>query len=239
MPDLYRYAGISTDWTRLRPAADVPVEPDADEARDWAREELAGRVYEDARPSLVDRVVQAVLDWLRDVLDGLGGLGTGPGVLILLLTAGLIVALAVLVIRPRLNSAVKKKTSGVFDKDLVEQAADHRARAEDAAARRQWNTALAERFRAMVRSGEERVIFEARPARTAAEAGDRLTAAFPGSGSEIMWLRQRFDEVRYGNRTAGAEDYRRAAALDAALEAARPAAPELQAVPVQGLAVPR
>ncbi|MDN3903966.1 DUF4129 domain-containing protein [Arthrobacter sp. YD2] len=217
---------------------DVPVEPDADQARDWAREELAGRIYEEAKPGLAERVLQSVLDWLGDVLNGLGGLGTGPGVLILAATAVVLIAVLVLVVRPRLNAkAKKKKTSEVFGSDLVETANDHRARADEAASEQRWDTAVAERFRAMVRSAEERVIFEVRPARTAAEAAASLSGAFPGSGTDIAWLGHRFDEILYGDKAARASDYQRAVELDSTLMHTRPAMADSASLP--GMAVPR
>lgn len=235
-------AGSPLERLPVRLAGDVPVEPDADQARDWAREELAGRIYEDAKPGLAERVIQSVLDWLGDALSGLGGLGTGPGVLILAATAVLLVALLVLVIRPRLNAKARKKdTSGVFATDLVETAADHRKRAGEAASEQRWDTAVAERFRAMVRSAEERVIFEVQPARTAAEAANSLSGAFPDSGADIMWLSRRFDEILYGvrNMAARAADYQRALELDSLLEETRPSVAELDSSALPGLAVPR
>lgn len=218
--------------------AETPVLPDADQARDWAQEELSRRVYEDARPSLLDRALQAVLQWLSDLFDGLGGLGSGPGVLILLLAAAAVVTLAVLIARPRLNASARGKESGVFGSGPVERAAEHRERAKAAAGADQWGEAVTEMFRALVRTAEERVILEARPARTAAEAGALLGSAFPSFTPEIDWLRGRFDEVMYGSGQATAEDYRRAAALDAALGTERPAAADSLAL-AEAPAVPR
>ena len=208
-----------------RPAAllpgEVPVDPDADQAREWLTGELSRNVYAEARPGLLERVWKAVTEWLDELSDGFQGLDAGPGTLVLGLAAAAVIAVLVLVVRPRFNRAAKQKAD-VFVNDVVEAAQNHRDRAARAAAAQRWDEALAERFRAMVRSAEERVIFEARPARTAAEAGAALAAAFPGSRSDIMWLGRRFDEVRYGTLHASAEDCRRAAALDAALEDARP-----------------
>lgn len=204
---------------------DAPIEPDADQAREWARDELSKRVYEEAKPGLLDRFWDRVGNWLNELLEDADGLGAGPGVLVLVLAAVVLVVVAVLIIRPRLNASVKKRAE-VFADDLVERAADHRARAEQAAAELRWNDAVAERFRAMVRSAEERVIFDTRPARTAAEAGTGLAAAFPEYRRQIMELRQRFDEVLYGKGAAAEADYRRAAALDTALEAAAPSTSE-------------
>lgn len=200
---------------------EMPVEPDADQAREWVQDELAKRSYKDAGPGLIDRFWERIGEWLNDLADGVGGLAPGKGAFILVAGAVVLVAVAILVIRPRLNASVSRQTR-VFSKEAVEKASDHRDRASRVAAEGRWGEALAEHFRAMVRSAEERAVFETRPARTAAEAGSELAAAFPGYRPEIMWLRQRFDEVLYGKGTAAEADYRRAQILDAALDAAQP-----------------
>lgn len=205
-----------------RMRADVPVEPESDQAREWLSDELSRDIYADAEPGLLQRAWKAVTEWLGEVLDGLEGLEAGPGTLVLALAAAAVAAVVVLVFRPRRSNSAAKH-GDVFAKDVVEAAQEHRARAEQAASAQRWDEALAERFRAMVRSAEERVIFEARPARTAAEAGAALSSAFPGSRSELLWLGRRFDEVMYGKSQASPDDCRRAAALDAVLESSRPA----------------
>lgn len=214
-------AGPAADRIAGVLSLEAPVGPDADQARDWAREELRKQVYQEAQPGLLDRLWERVSAWLNNLFEGADGLGAGPGSLVLMLAAVVLVAAAVLIIRPRLNAKVRKG-SGVFADDVVERASDHRARAEQAAAEHRWDDALTERFRAMVRSAEERVIFEAQAARTAAEAGARLAGAFPAFRPELMELRLRFDEVLYGKAGADDADYRRAQALDTALEAATP-----------------
>ena len=78
----------------------------------------------------------------------------------------MLLALAVLVVRPRLNA--RKKPAGLFDETGPDQdAAGHRALAEEAARSGNWDAALAERLRAILRSAEERVILRppARPHR--------------------------------------------------------------------------
>ncbi|MDK1327160.1 DUF4129 domain-containing protein [Arthrobacter sp. zg-Y1143] len=205
-----------------RVPGDVPVDPESDQAREWLSDELSRDVYADAEPGLLQRAWKAVTEWLGDLLDGLEGLDAGPGTLVLALAAAAVAVIVVLIFRPRFSSAAKKPGK-VFAQDLIEAAQQHRARAEQAEAAQRWDEALAERFRAMVRSAEERVVFEARPSRTAAEAGAGLASAFPEARTELLWLGRRFDEVMYGTEHASSDDCRRAAALDGALESARPA----------------
>lgn len=218
-----------------RQAPAVPVEPDADQARNWLEDELSKAEYQDAQPGLLERAVAKILEFLDELLSGIQGVGAPTGILLLALGALVLLALAVLVVRPRLNA--RKKPAGLFDETGADQdAASHRALAEDAARSGDWDTALTERLRAILRSAEERVILDPRPGRTAREAGSSLSAVFPGAAAEILWLSRRFDEIRYGGSRAAEPDARRAAKLDAQLLRSQPAAagmpvPETLAVP--------
>lgn len=213
----------------------MPVEPDADQARNWLEDELSKAEYQDAQPGLLERAVAKILEFLDELLSGIQGVGAPTGILLLALGALVLLALAVLVVRPRLNA--RKKPAGLFDETGADQdAASHRALAEDAARSGDWDTALTERLRAILRSAEERVILDPRPGRTAREAGSSLSAVFPGAAAEILWLSRRFDEIRYGGSRAAEPDARRAAELDAQLLRSQPAAagmpvPETLAVP--------
>ncbi|MFH6691082.1 hypothetical protein QVL82_19940, partial [Cellulosimicrobium funkei] len=72
-------------------AADVPVQPGADEARRWLVGELAGPEYR-TEPSLLERF----LEWLRGLFDGAPTLDLGGP-----LTASLVGVRAVLASRDR------------------------------------------------------------------------------------------------------------------------------------------
>lgn len=210
---------------------DVPVTPGADEARSWLESELSRREYQDAAPGLAEQLLGRILTWFNEVLSGIQGVGPTAGVMLLGLGAIVVIALAVLVVRPRLNA--RHRRPAVFDEAADElDAAVHRARAEQAGRDGDWDTALAERLRAILRTAEERVILDRRPGRTAHEAGAALCAVFPSAAADILWLSGRFDEVRYGKGRASAEDAGRAGQLDDRLlhsppapEPGRPAAP--------------
>ena len=221
---------------RPAPMAEVPVEPDAEQARNWLESELSQAEYQDAQPGLLERAVAKILEFLTDLLDGIQGVGAPAGILLIALGALVLLALAVLVVRPRLNA--RKKPAGLFDETSADHdAAAHRALAEQAAQAGNWDTALAERLRAILRSAEERVILHPQAGRTAREAGTALSAVFPAAAEEIHWLSRRFDEVRYGGGRAGEPDARRAAELDHQLLGTQPAAAAASEAPF--LAVPR
>jgi hypothetical protein len=204
---------------------ETPV--DRDEARELLRDELAKPLYQEAQPSLLERAIQAALDWMMEALSGIRSVGAGPGTLLLAAGAVLIIVVAVLLIRPRLNARADRAQRAVFSTGAALPAAEHRRRAAAAAAAGRWSEALAERVRAVVRDAEERGILEERLSRTATEAAAGLAPAFPASAGEIRWLAERFNEVQYGRGAASAADEAdaaRAAALDAALAGGLPAA---------------
>lgn len=210
-----------------------PVVPDDDEARRWLVDELAKGPYQEAEPNIIERIIAAILEWLGSLLEGLRPLEAGPGTLLLALGAAVVIAAAVWLVRPRLNARRKVDSGGVFASDTVRTALEHRQLAVSAAASKDWDTALTERLRAVIRSAEERGVIDSQPGRTAGETAVQLRTAFGPSAAETSWLADRFNEVHYGSQAADAQDYRRATAIDDLLTATPPAAqrhtPELTA----------
>ncbi|WP_026533491.1 DUF4129 domain-containing protein [Arthrobacter sp. H41] len=214
--------------------ADLPPSdllPDADEAQGLLEEELAKPVYQEAQPTLLERLITSVLDWLEASFSSLRGLDAGTGTIVLAVGAAVLILIAGVLVRPRLNARRASTGSGVFHGSPARTAAAHRARAEAAAAAGNWDEALTERLRAIIRSAEERVVLDSRPGRTASEAALQLGNAFPRSSPEIEWLANRFNEVHYGHLRASAEDQQRAAGLDSLLEDLRPSPAPAPAVP--------
>ncbi|MHA7178508.1 DUF4129 domain-containing protein [Arthrobacter sp. MDB2-24] len=196
--------------------------PDSDEARRLLEEELAKAAYVEAQPNLVERMLGDILRSIVRLLDGLGGLGAGPGTLVVAIGAALLILLAVVLIKPRLNARGRTSEAGVFDDTGKRSGAHHRNRAAGLARNGDWNAAVAELLRAIIRSAEERLVIEEQPGRTATEAGLHLGGVFPSLSSDVAWLADLFNETRYGSGTATDEDYRRAAGLDTRLSSERP-----------------
>ncbi|MFI7004170.1 DUF4129 domain-containing protein [Nocardia sp. NPDC050175] len=102
-------------------------------------------------------------------------------------------------------------------------AADHRAAAENAAQQRDFDNALRERFRAVLRGLEQRGVLEVRRSRTARETADDVTTALPlDVAAEIDPAAHSFDEVVYGGRRATEDEYRRLEYADRFSAAAPP-----------------
>lgn len=214
---------------------DAPVTPAPDEARELLIRELAKQPYQDAKPGLLQELFSGFLQWLEDVVSSLQGLDANAGTLVVGLAVLLFIAAMIWIVKPRLDRR-RRREAEVFDVGLMHSADEHRTLAAAAAARGDWNAAVTEQFRALVRAAEERTVLEAQPGRTADEVAGRLGPAFPGHVASLRRTAALFDAVRYGNIPANRDGYRTVRELDTLLAAASPAFP---GEPAAGPAVPR
>ncbi|MBU5424084.1 DUF4129 domain-containing protein [Cellulomonas hominis] len=203
-------------------AAQVPVVPDADEARRWIERELADPVYHQ-QPSILRRV----LDWLGELFDGASGVALGDvGTLLVVVGAlAVVVVVTFLVTGPVRRSRRLARAGAVLGDDDRRSAADLRTAADAAAARGDWAAAVADRFRAVVRALEERTVLDERPGRTAHEAVEAAGARLPAHATDLRTAGRLFDDVVYGDRTPGPGDDAALRELDARLAATRPTLP--------------
>jgi hypothetical protein len=201
-------------------SAEPPVLPDADEARRWAAEELGKSEYREATPSWLQTLWMDFLDWVSSLDGSTQSAGPVPTPVIGIVIA-LVIAVAVILARPRLNAAARQPKD-VFEADDEVTAADYRRRAEASAAAGNWGDAVVDRFRALVRSAEDRTILDPQPGRTADEVARYLSVPFSAEAQRLDHAARTFDAVRYGNMAPGSPDYADMAALDTALEAGKP-----------------
>lgn len=200
--------------------ADVPVDPDAETAREWAEAELADPIYREA-PSLLDRLWQ----WLREQLQAAGeavsGLDPRVVALVVVALALLVGAIAYLVAGPVGRARRARASVDVFGDD-TRTAAELRAAADAAAAAERWSEAVLERFRAILRSLEDRVLLDPRPGRTAAEGAAEAGARLPAGAADLRRAARLFDDVCYGHQDATRDDDVMLRALDARIAAETP-----------------
>ncbi|MDF2848747.1 MAG: hypothetical protein K0R97_2729 [Oerskovia sp.] len=200
---------------------DVPVVPDADTARQWLKEELLDPVYVD-QPSLLSRFV----DWLTGLFTDVRVLDVNP-VVASLVIVGLVLVVAVIayvVTGPVRLSRKARSSVTVFDDD-ERSAKELRAAADAASSAGDWPTAVVERYRAVVRSLEERVILDPRPGRTAHEAADDAALRLPALADRLTAGARLFDDVRYGKVSVGPAADQALRELDAATLATTPTPP--------------
>lgn len=210
-------------------SAEPPVLPDAGQARRWAAEELAKPEYRQAAPGWLEAFWEGILEWLRSLDASSTDAGPLPSPLIGIAIAAVIAA-AVVMARPRLNAKARQARE-VFGTDSPLTAADYRQSAETAAAAAKWGDAVVDRFRALVRSAEDRTILSPQPGRTADEVARELALPFGACAHRLNHAARTFDAVRYGNQPAAHSDYLALAGLDADLEAAKPARPPVDRDP--------
>lgn len=183
-------------------AADIPVTIDRDAAREAAREELSKRIYDDAQPPLIVRGVRWVLERLGDALDGIAAATPGGWWALLVLATLLAVAVFAII---RGVGPVRRMSSterSMFATDRRRSSADHRASADRARQQGDWTAAVRERFRAIIRTLEERGLLDERPGRTADEAAAEAGRALPQLGADLRAGARTFDEVVYGGHPA-------------------------------------
>jgi hypothetical protein len=194
----------------------VPVEPDAETARRWAMEELSKPAYQEHGPSWITRV----WEWLGRLLDHLFSFDLGGNVIAAIVVAVLIVGLIILAVRltagPVGRAFRNRRTHSVFEDDS-RTSAQMRAAANAASERGEWDLAVLERFRAIIRSLEERDLISDRPGVTADEAALEAGGRFPDVVMEMMAGANLFDAVRYGHGVATRQDDEALRRLDASL----------------------
>ena len=199
----------------------VPVEPDRDQARGWAAEELSRREYQAARPGMLQRLVT----WLRDRLENVmlpswRGTRLVSGIVL----AGAVGLVAYAVIR---GGGLRRQVTGTREalySGRPLSAAEHRAAAETAARVEDWPTCIVERFRAVARELEERAVLTPQPGRTADEVAREAGSWLPDLADRLCQAARRFDDVRYGDRPGSAQGARELRELDDSVCRARPAA---------------
>ena len=205
----------------LRPMA-PPLDPTADEARAWAEEELAKAVYSSG-PGLIERFLR----WLADLWDQLFVMdGAGQVLLPFLVLAiiGAIIAAAVALGGPvrRRRLSAQRASMQILDDD-ARSAESLREAADAAAASGDYTRAVLDRFRALVRSLDERGILADRRGRTALEAARGAGAAFADQARELRRAGELFDSVCYGSQTPTADQDAWLRHLEARIARSRPA----------------
>ena len=212
---------------------DVPVDPDSPDARKLLFDELAKPEYAAARPTLIDRIAQAIQDWLRSF--GASDDGSVPDLFPLLVTVlivGLIVAAFVIFGRPRLRRKSQSAGALFSDSGDARSAAQLRASAYAAAAAGDFVVAIEEMFRAVARQLAERTVVSVTPGTTAQEFASRAGRAFPDHADRLMSGARAFDGVRYLDQPGSREAFDEVAALDRDISAAKPS--RLERVAEQG-----
>jgi hypothetical protein len=203
-------------------------------AADDARHELNRSVYDDAKPPLLNRILDKIIDFVRDLLDRASGATPGGGLGLLALI--LLIAVAI-VVAVRLGPLRRPQTtSSGLDVPVAVTADQLRSESDRLAAAQQFSEAVRARLRAVVRLLEDRTLIEPRPGRTAYEVARDAGSVAPPLRPALESAAATFSEIWYGGRPGTADDYREMVELDDAVRRHRPSS---ASVPVPtGPAVP-
>jgi hypothetical protein len=193
-------------------------------AQHAAQHELAKQIYHRNSDPLAVRGLRAFGHLVDRILGSAVGHAPGGDLGALALVV-IVVVLVVLVIRrvgvPRRAAAVGAVLAG----GEPVTAAEHRTRAERAAAAGDWHTAVIERMRAIARELEERDIVTGRAGRTATELAREAGALLPDLADRLEPAADTFNRVAYGGGRPEPDSLAILAAADEAVQAtARPRA---------------
>lgn len=200
-------------------SADPPLVPDGDQGRELLRRELAEPEYQD------DNLLDRMLRWLTDRLDGITAATTDSPVWItvaaLLILLGLALTVLALISRTRGDARARPGATSVLGGDEGMTAAQVRARAEAALAAGDHSAAVLDGFRALALGQIELGLVDDLPGATAHELADAVASRHLHLGPALAQAAWWFDLVCYGHRPATAEQAGAVLELDASLR--RPA----------------
>jgi Domain of unknown function (DUF4129) len=199
----------------------VPIDIGRDSAAEAARRELSKAVYAAGRPSLEQRAVIWVIDKIAGALGAAASVVPGGAIGLVALVAVLAVVIVVVVRRTGPLRRTATADAPLFV-GRPRSAAQYRSAADAAAALCDWDEAVLQRFRAVVRSIEERDILDARPGRTADEAAAEAGLSLPSCAARLRSAARSFDDVAYGGRPGDHQADTDLRELDRQLSAARP-----------------
>lgn len=187
------------------------------EGQRLARAELSKAIYH-PRPSLAQRAVHVVLDWLGRLFRATQGLPGGWwGFVVLIALAGLLVA--VVLARTGPVARARRRRGEPDATSLARTARDHREAATRLAETGDYAAAICERVRAVAAELDERGVLVPRTGRTADEFAAEAGRALPAHAAGLLDAARLFDQVRYGRRPGTRPGYERVTDLDTRIAA--------------------
>ncbi len=197
---------------------------DRDTARRMLEEELADPAYQQQFSGPLREAIDRLLRWLQQEALSIGGLQIPAGPLIVLLGIAAAVAVAILLVRPRLQRGDPARQPMDIEEGMTSQML--RQRADQHAAAGDYDAAACDRFRALVRSGEERGVLRRTAGRTATEIAAELTGVFGALDGDghlgLSAAAAQFNLSRYGGHRLSRQDDEQMRRLDERLQSAQP-----------------
>lgn len=187
------------------------IDIDRDAAHDAAQNELSKPIY--PRGSLTDQLVQLLDDLFFKIMSGGASVPGGwLTITVLLILVGVAIFVAVRVARRTMRTN-RGRQSALFG-SVEMSSSEHRAAADQAAARGDWASAIRHRVRAIARHLEETGVLHPVPGRTATELARDAGQAMPELSGELRSAATAFNDVTYGELPGTEVAYRMVVDLD-------------------------
>jgi Domain of unknown function (DUF4129) len=199
----------------------VPVR-DPDQVREVTREVLSRPEYRPPERSLLELVVDWVLELIGRLLAAIGGSGAG-GIVGLVLLALVLVGVGLLAARFSRGLTPSPELAAAVPAGPRRSAADWRAEADAQERAGAWREAVRSRYRALVADLATRGLVEEVPGRTAGEYRREVGRALPAAATDFAGATELFEVAWYGRAATGAQEAARLRDLsDRVLRRARP-----------------
>ncbi len=176
--------------------------PSPDEARQQAHHELSKVAYKPKQ-----NLLEKLFKWLDSTLSKAKlnlGLPEWVGVLLTFLIFVALIALLLYLATKITLARRKRKSKALFDDKR--DASMLTLSANKAAAAGDWVSAVVDRFRAIIRSLDERALLEDYPGMTSQEAGQLGAQVMPNLSESFAYAANLFDRARYGHEETGPSD---------------------------------
>jgi hypothetical protein len=182
----------------------VPVW-DPQEVREVVREVLARPEFRPPERSLMERVLDWVLEAIGRLLAALGGSGAG-GIVGLVLLALVLVGVGILAARFSRGLTPSPEVAAAVVGGRRRSAAEWRADAEAQERAGAWRDAVRSRYRALVADLAARGLVDEVPGRTAGEYRHEVGRALPAAAGDFAGATELFEVAWYGRADTGPQE---------------------------------
>jgi uncharacterized protein DUF4129 len=177
---------------------------DPQQVREVTREVLSRPEFRAPERSLMERVIDWVLEMIGRLLAALGGSGAG-GIVGLVLLGLILLGVGVLAARFSRGLTPSPEVAAAVAGGRLRSAVEWRAEAEAHERAGAWREAVRSRYRALVADLALRGVVEEVPGRTAGEYRREVDQALPDAAGDFAGATELFEVAWYGRADTGAQ----------------------------------
>jgi Domain of unknown function (DUF4129) len=190
-------------WAQEQGGLRAPVR-DPQQVREVTREVLSRPEFRAPERSLMERVIDWVLEMIGRLLAALGGSGAG-GIVGLVLLGLILLGVGVLAARFSRGLTPSPEVAAAVPGGRLRSAVEWRAEAEAHERAGAWREAVRSRYRALVADLALRGVVEEVPGRTAGEYRREVDQALPDAAGDFAGATELFEVAWYGRADTGAQ----------------------------------